>query len=73
MASRPGHELRRGWTEEKEEEEEKKEEGEVSKYETFWKAFGKYIKMGLIEDAANRTRLAKLLRCSSPCISLDLP
>merc|ERR1719310_2454535 len=48
-----------------EDEEEKKEEGEdgeVSKYETFWKAFGKYIKMGLIEDAANRTRLAKLLR-----------
>merc|ERR1719160_2260291 len=44
------------------EEEEKKEEGEVSKYDTFWKAFGKYIKMGLIEDAANRTRLAKLLR-----------
>merc|ERR1719298_248775 len=42
------------------EEEEKKDEGEVSKYETFWKAFGKYIKMGLIEDAANRTRLAKL-------------
>merc|ERR1712106_820454 len=38
------------------------EEGEVSKYETFWKSFGKYIKMGLIEDAANRTRLAKLLR-----------
>merc|ERR1719301_239375 len=48
--------------EEKEEEEEKKEEGEVSKYQKFWKAFGKYIKMGLIEDAANRTRLAKLLR-----------
>merc|ERR1719247_217936 len=45
-----------------EEEEEKKEDDEVSKYETFWKAFGKYIKMGLIEDAANRTRLAKLLR-----------
>jgi len=33
-----------------------------SKYVKFWKAFGKYIKMGLIEDAANRTRLAKLLR-----------
>merc|ERR1712072_342524 len=31
----------------------------------FWKAFGKYIKMGLIEDAANRTRLAKLLRYST--------
>merc|ERR1719329_549153 len=35
---------------------------EDSKYVQFWKAFGKYIKMGLIEDAANRTRLAKLLR-----------
>merc|ERR1719399_205865 len=51
---------------EEEEGEEKKEkddedEGE-SKYTKFWKAFGKYIKMGLIEDAANRTRLAKLLR-----------
>merc|ERR1719310_2638903 len=42
-----------------------KEEGdddEETKYQKFWKAFGKYIKMGLIEDAANRTRLAKLLR-----------
>merc|ERR1719274_264680 len=35
---------------------------EEGKYTKFWKAFGKYIKMGLIEDAANRTRLAKLLR-----------
>merc|ERR1712060_463127 len=48
--------------EEKEKEVEEKEDGEESKYEVFWKAFGKYIKMGLIEDAANRTRLAKLLR-----------
>merc|ERR1719395_233100 len=55
---------------EKEEEGEKKEaaEGEEeskdeeSKYTQFWASFGKYIKMGLIEDAANRTRLAKLLR-----------
>merc|ERR1712086_582457 len=46
----------------KEADAEAKEEGEVSKYETFWKSFGKYIKMGLIEDAANRTRLTKLLR-----------
>merc|ERR1719298_188999 len=46
--------------EEKAEEEEK--DGEDTKYVKFWKAFGKYIKMGLIEDAANRTRLAKLLR-----------
>merc|ERR1712087_658078 len=41
---------------------EEKDDEEESKYEKFWKAFGKYIKMGLIEDAANRTRLAKLLR-----------
>ena len=57
----------------KDDDEEEEEEGEVEekedeadeeegKYEKFWKAFGKYIKMGLIEDAANRTRLAKLLR-----------
>merc|ERR1719333_1894597 len=45
-----------------EEEKEEEEEEEESKYDKFWKAFGKYIKMGLIEDAANRTRLAKLLR-----------
>merc|ERR1719152_145859 len=51
-----------GEEKEEKEEEKKKDDDEVSKYETFWKAFGKYIKMGLIEDAANRTRLAKLLR-----------
>merc|ERR1719163_1764012 len=44
---------------------EKGEEEDESKYTKFWKAFGKYIKMGLIEDAANRTRLAKLLRYST--------
>merc|ERR1719240_1818735 len=48
--------------EKKEAEEKEKEEQGKGKYTKFWKAFGKYIKMGLIEDAANRTRLAKLLR-----------
>jgi len=46
----------------KKEVEEEADSDEESKYTKFWKAFGKYIKMGLIEDAANRTRLAKLLR-----------
>ena len=35
---------------------------EESKYDKFWKAFGKAIKLGIIEDASNRTRLAKLMR-----------
>ncbi len=33
-----------------------------SDYDTFWKNFGKALKLGIIEDASNRTRLAKLLR-----------
>merc|ERR1711935_365729 len=46
----------------KDNDDEEEDKEEATKYETFWKSFGKYIKMGLIEDAANRTRLAKLLR-----------
>ena len=54
-----------GEEKEKSEEDKEEESDEDSKYVKFWKAFGKYIKMGLIEDAANRTRLAKLLRYST--------
>ncbi len=35
------------------------------KYETFWKEFGRVLKEGVAEDAANRERVAKLLRFSS--------
>ena len=31
-------------------------------YKTFWEAFGRNLKVGAIEDAENRPRLAKLLR-----------
>jgi len=31
-------------------------------YDAFWKEYGTNIKLGIIEDSANRTRLAKLLR-----------
>ena len=34
-------------------------------YTTFWEAFGRNIKLGMIEDAANRTQLSKLLRFAS--------
>ena len=34
-------------------------------YVKFWNEFGKSIKLGIIEDATNRNRLAKLLRFES--------
>jgi len=59
----------------KEEEETDADEGEGEKtdeseetedeYLKFWEAFGKNIKLGLIEDSSNRTKLSKLLRFKS--------
>ena len=34
-------------------------------YLKFWESFGKNIKLGLIEDSSNRTKLSKLLRFKS--------
>jgi len=44
------------------EEDEEEEEDYVDKYDTFWKNFGKSVKLGVIEDSSNRLKLAKLLR-----------
>ena len=43
-------------------EEEEDEDSMSKKYETFWGNFGKSIKLGVIEDSSNRSKLAKLLR-----------
>jgi molecular chaperone HtpG len=40
-------------------------EKQPEKYATFWKEFGRVLKEGVGEDAANRERIAKLLRFSS--------
>jgi molecular chaperone HtpG len=34
-------------------------------YSTFWNTFGRVVKEGIVEDAANRDRIAKLLRFAS--------
>merc|ERR1712216_1021711 len=48
-------------------EEEGEEDGEaaIKKYKDFNEAFGKTIKLGIIEDTKNRKKLAKLLRFES--------
>jgi molecular chaperone HtpG len=42
-------------------------------YAEFWKTFGSVLKEGIIEDAVNRTRIAKLLRFNSTSETGDEP
>lgn len=35
-------------------------------YDKFWSQFGRYLKLGLVDDAANKERLAKLVRVRCP-------
>jgi molecular chaperone HtpG len=42
-------------------------------YADFWKTFGGVLKEGIIEDSANRIRIAKLLRFNSTAESGDAP
>merc|ERR1719150_3709789 len=56
--------------EEKDEEDEDKEDDEGEEeakqaYSNFWEEFGKSIKMGIISDRKNKSKLAKLLRFPS--------
>jgi HSP90 family molecular chaperone len=43
----------------------KKREADKTAYTKLWNEFGKALKMGVVEDTANRNRLAKLLRVRS--------
>ena len=44
----------------------KKREADKTAYTKLWNEFGKALKMGVVEDTANRNRLAKLLRVCFP-------
>lgn len=48
--------------EEEKTKQEKEEKLNKDRYATFWKQYGSYLKMGLMDDSANRQKIAKLLR-----------
>jgi len=52
-------------------EKEDKDDDKNETYLKFWKEFGKNIKLGVIEDAPNKTRLSKLLRFHSTYTGKD--
>jgi heat shock protein beta len=54
------------------EEIEKKKKEKRDRFNEFWKEFGKNIKLGIIEDSANRQKLAKLSRWYSSKNSTEL-
>lgn len=54
------------------EEKDKQTQERKDRYKTFWKEFGKNIKLGIIEDSSNREKLAKLSRWYSSHNSTEL-
>lgn len=58
--------------EDNKEEEEKKAQERRDRYKTFWKEFGKNVKLGIIEDSTNRDKLSKLTRWYSSFNSTEL-
>ncbi|MGZ9129782.1 MAG: molecular chaperone HtpG [Candidatus Binatia bacterium] len=46
-------------------------ENDKEKFATFWKEFGRVIKEGVVEDYANRERIAKILRFASTHTDTD--
>jgi heat shock protein 90kDa beta len=62
--------------EEKKQDKERRKQEQINRYLKFWREFGKNLKLGIIEDPANRSKLAKLSRWYSSkniteLISLD--
>ena len=58
-------------SEEEAEEDAAEKKDEKDPYIEFWEQFGKNIKLGLIEDSSNRSKLAKLLRFKTSKSSIN--